>query len=113
MATKKQIEKSEALAYLCEWSDELLEPSSVLELSTEYMRNQQTDYVSVKLYYQRDGVGHVADLGYNVGKALGYRFRRNTHQLALGGGGYSKSYEVLTNVLSALGIDRKDVNYRY
>lgn len=112
MPTKKQIERAEAVANLKEWSAEILAPSSLLELSTEYTRGM-TDYVTVKLFYVKDGRGYVANLGYNVARACGYRQRANSHQLALGGGGYSKSYDVALAMFRALGVDREQVNFTY
>lgn len=116
MATAKETKALEALSHLEEWKDEILEPSSFLEFRTEYTRNI-TDYVSVHLYYQKDGRGHSADLTYNVGNACGYSFRRgnNHNQLALGGGGYSKSYDVALSMFRKLGIDPRadNVNWTY
>lgn len=116
MATKKQIEQTEALSYLAEWKDEILEPSSILEFRTEYSKGI-TDYVSVHLYYQKDGEGRSVNLTHNVGKACGYKFRNNQNaiQLALGGGGYSKSYDVALAMFRALDINPREekVNWDY
>ena len=112
MATKKEIERADAISNLKAWLPEILDPTSFLELSTEYTRGQ-TDYVTVKLFYVKDGRGHVVNLGYNVARACGYRQRSNSHQLGLGGGGYSKSYDVALAMFRALGIERDQVNFSY
>lgn len=116
MATKKEIERQEALSHLAEWKDEILAPSSLLEFRTEYGKGQ-TDYVSVHLYYVKDGEGRMANLTYNVGRACGYSFRRSEYknQLALGGGNYSKSFDVALAMFRALEIDHKEekVNFEY
>ena len=116
MATKKEKEQeqAEALEYLTEWVPEITSPSSVLEFRIEYGK-EITDYVSVHLYYQKDGKGHVANLTYRVGKACGYRFRRSQsrHQLALTGYGYSKTYDVALRMFSKLGITSDIVNFEY
>lgn len=115
MTKAQKLEKqTEALEYLKEWKGEISSPSSYLEFRTEYGKGQ-TDYVSVHLYYQKDGVGHMTDLTFNVGMACGYSFRRTNFrsQLALGGGGYSKSYDVLLATLRALELDSAQVNYQY
>lgn len=113
-ASDKAAKQLEALEYLNGWKDEILEPSSLLEFRQENGK-ADTDYVSVHLYYQKDGIGHVAELSYNVGLACGYTFRRGewSSQLALGGGGYSKKYDVALRMFQKMEIDRSEVNWVY
>lgn len=115
-ASEKAAKQAEALEYLKEWKETILAPSSFLEFRIEYGKGQ-TDFVSVHLYYQKDGKGHTTTLTHNVGLASGYSFRRGdwSSQLALGGGGYSKTYDVALRTFQLLGIDSRaeDLNWSY
>lgn len=111
---QKVQEQKVSLEYLEEWKEQILDPSSLLDFRIEYGKGM-TDYVSVYLYYQRDGKGEIANMTYRVGKACGYTFRRSetVNQLALAGYGYSKTYDVALAMFRALDIESGQVNWQY
>lgn len=99
------------------WKTVILEPSSLLNVSIEYGKGD-TDYVKAELYYvDKDGKGALYDLSWHIANSCGYSFRRGgySRQLALGGGGYSKTYDVALALFHIIGIDHREieVNFRY
>jgi hypothetical protein len=115
-AKEKATEREDAREFLTnKVKARLVEPSSLLKVRTEYTRSV-TDYVTVELYYvDSDGRGQYMNLSGTIGQALGIRRRAGNRpvQLAIGGGGYSKSYDVALRLFHFLNLKSEDVNFEY
>ena len=85
-----------ALQGLEAYRDEIVSGHALFIISTEYGKGQ-TDFLKVQLAYQNDQLEiELANLTWHCAKAFGYRLKEKGGRwyLALGGGGYSKSYDI-------------------
>lgn len=91
---KKDLET--ALQGLEAYRDEIVSGNALFIISTEYGKGD-TDFLKVQLAYQNSKSEiELAHLTWHCAKAFGYRLkdRNGRWYLALGGGNYSKSYDI-------------------
>lgn len=114
-AKAAKIEAREQL--VSRWRDELLKPSTLLQIRTEYGKGE-TDYIEVHCYYiGSEGKLCHFDLTSLTAKAWGMKLRETNYrrQIVEGGGGVSKSYKIGTMLFQVLGIEHRetDINWEY
>lgn len=118
-ASEKKQEMEDARELLnSQWKEVILNRSTLLEFKTEYMKGQETDYVSCRIYYVgSDGRITAHDLTALIARAWNDRMRKHQYkaQIAVNGGGMSKSYGVALKLFSVLGVEHREteINFTY
>lgn len=113
-ATEKRLDRERALATLEEYRQEVESGNALFLISTEYGKGE-TDFLRVQIVYTEDdkekdkSKTEISHLTWHTAKAFGYRLRdRNGGRwyIAMGGGGYSKSYEIALALADFYGVEQ-------
>lgn len=117
MAAKQ--EKKEATDFLVsKWKDSIADGQTLVEVRTELGKGE-TDYVSVHVYSVDSYSGQITahNLTPYIARAWGYTLRRSNtkFQIPMGGGQYSKSYDIALKFFQVLGLDHREtvINFTY
>ena len=105
-AEKKQDLKI-ALDTLERYSADIVDGGALVLISEEYGKGE-TDYFRVFLTYQGENKTELSHLTWAVAKVFGYTLRDRAGRwfIAMGGGGFSKSYEIARSLESYYKLDR-------
>lgn len=106
-ATEKKQDLALALDTLERYRQEVTSENALFLISTEYGKGE-TDFLQVQIVYSQNGKTEISHLTWHTAKAFGYRLKDRSGRwfLALGGGGYSKSYEVADSLARFYGVER-------
>jgi hypothetical protein len=105
-AEKKQ-DQATALNTLEAYRPDVESGNALFIISTEYGKGT-TDFLRVQIAYQGHNGTELSHLTWHCAKAFGHRLKdRNGHWfIAMGGGGYSKSYDIALSLARFYGVDQ-------
>lgn len=106
-AEKKQ-DLATALDTLERYRPEVVSGNALFIINTDYGKGD-TDFLRVTIAYTKNGKTELNHLTWHTAKAFGYRLKDRNGRwfIAMGGGGYSKSYDI---ALSLQKFYLKDLN---